>query len=83
MDESKRYLRTGKAAKILGVAEATLRRWAEEDKLPCFHTPSGQLRFDVSSIVNKTPVEKHVVLYARVSSAKQRDDLQRQQQYLR
>jgi predicted site-specific integrase-resolvase len=83
-EEVKRYIRIGKAAKILGVAPSTLRHWAEEQQITSFRTPAGHLRFDVSGLVgNQCSITRSVILYSRVSSSKQRDDLKRQQQYLR
>lgn len=38
-------LTTGKAADRLGVSANTLRRWAEERRIPFVRLPSGQLRF--------------------------------------
>lgn len=38
-------LSTGQVARLFGVAPNTVRRWAEERRIPSFTTPSGQLRF--------------------------------------
>lgn len=51
-------LSTSGAAKVLGVTDETVRRWAEEKKIRHIRLPSGQLRFrpdDLAEVV--TPVE--------------------------
>ncbi|MCL2125714.1 MAG: helix-turn-helix domain-containing protein, partial [Oscillospiraceae bacterium] len=40
----------GKAAKILGVSEVTLRRWDEDGKLVSMKTEGGHRRYDMSKI---------------------------------
>ena len=78
----------GKAAKILGVSEVTLRRWDEDGKLVSIKTEGGHRRYDISKIrpelVHKFDFQdaRKTVAYARVSSGEQRDDLERQKQVL-
>ena len=78
----------GKAAKILGVSEVTLRRWDEDGKLVSIKTEGGHRRYDISKIrpelVHKFDFRdaRKTVAYARVSSSEQRDDLARQKQVL-
>ena len=78
----------GKAAKILGVSEVTLRRWDEDGKLVSIKTEGGHRRYDISKIrpelVHKFDFQdmRKTVAYARVSSSEQRDDLERQKQVL-
>lgn len=38
-------LTTSAAARVLGVSDETLRRWADERKIRHVRLPSGQLRF--------------------------------------
>jgi predicted site-specific integrase-resolvase len=79
----------GAACEILGVKHGILRRWADEGKIRTIRTPGGMRLFDISSIdsslQHKTKAKEEMVtiLYSRVSSSKQRDDLNRQVQYLR
>jgi excisionase family DNA binding protein len=43
----------GDAARRLGVAVETLRRWANEDRLPCYRTAGGrpgQRRFKIADL---------------------------------
>ena len=78
----------GKAAKILGVSEVTLRRWDEDGKLVSIKTEGGHRRYDISKIrpelVHKFDFQdaRKTVAYARVSSGEQKDDLERQKQVL-
>lgn len=78
----------GKAAKILGVSEITLRRWDEEGRLVPIRTEGGHRRYDISKLKPET-VHKYdftdnrrTIAYARVSSHDQKDDLERQKQVL-
>ena len=78
----------GKAAKILGVSEITLRRWDEDGKLVSTRTEGGHRRYDISKIkpelVHKFDFQdtRKTIAYSRVSSSEQRDDLERQKQVL-
>ena len=71
------------AAKALGVHANTLRKWADEGKIPYEKTPFGQRRFDLGAILSAAEGGCAKVCYCRVSSAKQRDDLNRQIKQLR
>lgn len=78
----------GKAAKILGVSEITLRRWDNEGRLPSIKTEGGHRRYDISKLKPET-VHKYdfadnrkTIAYARVSSHDQKADLERQKQVL-
>ena len=83
MDE--KYISGAKVKKLLGVTDA------DTGKIKSFRTPGGQRRYEVSDLfkgpsnVNTTIVEKtkQGIVYARVSSGKQRDDLDRQVDFLR
>ena len=78
----------GKAAKILGVSEMTLRRWDIDGKLVSIKTEGGHRRYDISKInpelVHKFDFQdsRRTIAYARVSSKELRDDLERQEQAL-
>lgn len=45
ISSNERWLSLGRASQILGVNEATLRRWADEGKVKVFVTPGGHRRF--------------------------------------
>lgn len=77
-----RYLPSRKAAEVLGVHPNTLRRWADGGKIDHIRTDSGQRRYDVDSYVGRQS-QSVGVCYCRVSSYKQKDDLERQVIYMR
>jgi excisionase family DNA binding protein len=39
------WLTLGQAAKYLGVAQSTIRKWSDQGLLPAFYTPGGHRRF--------------------------------------
>lgn len=73
--------------KKYGVSTASLHRWEEEGKLSCIRLPGGKRLYsksDTEKLFSK-PIEekKKIILYARVSSEKQKGDLERQIQILK
>ena len=77
--------RLGEAAKILGVSVSTLRRWDMEGRIRLVRTPGGQRRVPESEIKRllhlreeKPRYGARVIIYARVSSYKQKDQGDRQ-----
>ncbi len=77
-----RYVKLREACEQTGLHPHTLRKYADNGVIPSIRTPSGQRLFDIDSFVgNQHPA--HTVLYARVSSRKQQDDLERQIAYLK
>ena len=70
----------GEFAKKLGVSVKTLQRWDTSGKLVAKRHPSGRRYYDSSHIPYATNGE--VVGYCRVSSASQRDDLERQVEFV-
>lgn len=87
------YVTTKKAVGLLQVTPKTLRIWDKENKIRTIRTPSGIRRYnleDIQNILNsnvspkeKTKENKQKVCYARVSSQKQMDDLNRQKDFFR
>ena len=75
------YVPLRKAVEQLGLHPNTLRRYADEGKIRFIKNGAGQRLFDVQSYVNQS-ASTAVVCYCRVSSRKQRDDLDRQVAYL-
>lgn len=51
IDERERFLLPAEAARLLGVATSTLRRWAEEGKLQSGSTIGGHRRYRESDIM--------------------------------
>lgn len=84
-----KYLSAAKARHRLGVCPKTLRNWDARGLINTTRTPTGIRLYDIESIsptTGKSPGNsKHSgrkVIYARVSSAKQKPDLERQIQFL-
>ena len=83
------HLRLNEAAHLAGVCTATLRNWANQGLVDHYLTPFGQRMFHKESILALTrgvcPPEQtqQDVVYCRVSSKKQENDLARQVALLR
>ncbi len=75
-----KYVTPRKASEYLGVSISTLRRWDSEGKIKSIRTPGGQRRFCIEEY--EAANQKPVVLYARVSTHSQKDDLERQIKFL-
>lgn len=78
-----RYYSINKASKILGVSAQTLRNWDAKGKLHPHHTSSNGYRYysqeQLNQVMNIKPnLDRLVIGYCRVSSNKQKDDLERQ-----
>jgi putative resolvase len=74
-----------KASDKLGVHPQTLRRWEREGKIIPHRTAKGQRRYNVDELLKLVQVPdsaendtRSKIIYARVSSKKQEDDLKRQ-----
>src|SRR5437773_7990903 len=44
-DEPTEWLMLGQAAKYLGVAQSTIRKWSDLGRVPAFYTPGGHRRY--------------------------------------
>ena len=42
------WLTLGQAAKYLGVAQSTIRKWSDQGRVPAFYTPGGHRRSGVA-----------------------------------
>lgn len=84
-----KYYSSKKVTEILGVTAQTLRNWDKEGKLkPSYVKSNGYRYYSEDSILSYTQERKtkknlNVIGYARVSSKKQSDDLERQVNNLR
>ncbi len=87
-----RFLTSKEACRVLGAHDNTLRQWANDELIPYIRTPGGKRRYDVSRFVaqqrggasSSVPIDtKERICYCRVSSAGQKDDLQRQIDFMR
>ncbi len=75
------------AAEELGVRPETLRRWEIQGKIEApMRTPGGMRRYDLAKLrhlaPHKAPSERVTILYARVCTNGQKDDLVRQRALL-
>ena len=78
-----KYYSINKFSKILGVSAQTLRNWDKKGKLHPQHTSSNGYRYysneQLNQVMNVKPnLDRIVIGYCRVSSNKQKDDLERQ-----
>lgn len=68
-------------AKRIGRSTVTLRRWDKEGQLTAKRMPSGHRYYDESDIrkiLNIKEAERKTIVYCRVSSSNQKDDLESQ-----
>ena len=71
------YLPSRKAAGRLGLHPQTLRHYAAQGRIPFYRNSGGQRLYDVDAFL-RGKANPQTVCYCRVSSPKQRRDLQRQ-----
>jgi excisionase family DNA binding protein len=51
------WLTLGQAAKFLGVAQSTIRKWSDQGRVPAFYTPGGHRRYrrrDLESFLDRS-----------------------------
>lgn len=82
------YANTKEAREALRITATTLRRWDKCGKIKAIRTPSGIRLYDkadIAAILGKTTIAPEIprrkVVYCRVSSKKQSDDLGRQKDF--
>ena len=78
-------VRIGIAAAVHGVSASTLRRWEKEERMqPVCRTKGGHRRYKlIKSSKEQENQQKVVIGYARVSAAKQRQELSNQQEQIK
>lgn len=81
------YVTPREAANALGVNPRTLARWSEDGLIKTIKTEAGQRRYDIAEYLKQKSgttelARRSTVLYARVSTSSQRDDLKRQTEAL-
>ena len=76
------YIPLRKAVEFLGLHPNTLRKYADEGQIKSIKNGAGQRLYDVESYQSDRSVCS-VICYCRVSSAKQKDDLERQVEFMR
>ncbi|WP_167915769.1 IS607 family transposase [Thermococcus sp. LS2] len=79
-----RLYRTGEVAKRLGVSTMTIRRWIKAGKIKAYQI-GKEFRIPESEVLRllEGKLPDKVVIYARVSSRDQKEDLERQVEYLK
>jgi excisionase family DNA binding protein len=53
-----RWVTLGEASAMLGITPGTLRRWADEGRVPVFTTPGGHRRFSSAAVTAMLPAER-------------------------
>ncbi|NJR46136.1 MAG: IS607 family transposase [Hyellaceae cyanobacterium CSU_1_1] len=75
------YIPLRKAVEFLGLHPNTLRKYADEGKINSIKNEAGQRLYDVESY-QRNSANAATICYCRVSSTKQRDDLERQIEFM-
>ena len=77
-----KYYSIHEFSKIIGVSAQTLRNWNANGKLHPHHTTVSGYRYysdeQLNQVINVKPKNRITIEYCRVSSHKQKDDLERQ-----
>ena len=77
------YVSARKASELLDYTPEHLRRLANAGKIDTIRTEGGHRRYDVDGYIkSKSDSTLVTICYCRVSSTKQRDDLERQVNYM-
>ncbi len=78
------YITGKQASKKFGYNARTISRWALAGKVKFIASPGGHKRFLIADLENISQGEdlREIVLYARVSTSTQKDDLETQRVYL-
>ena len=91
-DPGPEYISSASIKSKYQVSYTTLRKWASDGRVACLKLPGGARRYEAAGVDrimglrqgNETAAgHRKRILYARVSSAKQKPDLERQKQFLR
>lgn len=79
-----RYITPQEAQQMFGFHPKTLNRWALAGKIDFIRSVGGHARYSIDSLKQITHTEdnRKIILYARVSTATQKDDLKSQLDYL-
>lgn len=77
------YISLKKARKLIDLHPNTLRRYADEGLIDSIRNPGGQRLYDIESYLRKNSNVETTIGYCRVSSQKQKEDLQRQIEYVK
>jgi predicted site-specific integrase-resolvase len=92
MDENEKIIPLREVCKLINLKPTTIRKWAQTGKIKFIKTPTGQILYPesqfkslISSVISvKEEIsENRKIIYCRVSSKKQLEDLERQVNFLR
>ena len=78
-NEGFKMYKPGELSKILGVTRESLRNWSNAGKLETHKTEHGHRRYVYKEMEKD---KKRSIIYARVSSTKQKEDLSRQIEFM-
>jgi putative resolvase len=76
------WVRIKQASAHFGVHQATLRRQPNNNTIEYKRTINNQRLFNINTKITNSEQQKHSYIYVRVSSNKQKNDLDRQSQFL-
>jgi putative resolvase len=77
------YIPLRKAVEATGLHKNTLRKYADNGTIKTIRNAANQRLFSVDDFLGRTkPLINYEICYCRVSSSKQRDDLDRQVAYM-
>jgi putative resolvase len=95
MNKKDNYVNTKKAKEILGVHTVTLQRWEKDGKIEAIRTVGNHRMYNVDKYLKEhkneildgkaeriNELRKENICYVRVSTAGQKDDLERQKKYM-
>ena len=83
-----RHYKPKEFAELLNVSVITLQRWDNDGKLKAFRTPTNRRYYTYEQYLEYTGIHKEtdsrkIVIYTRVSTSNQKDDLKNQVEFLR
>lgn len=87
-NETNRFLKPKDVSRLLNITQTTLINWENSGRIQCVRTKGGHRRYLLSSIIERfpelrPPSTRRSICYARVSTAGQKDDLERQLDFFR
>lgn len=78
------YISPQQASQLTGFHTKTLAKWSDEGKISCIKSATGHRRYDLNTLKKMIGEdERAIILYARVSTHSQKDDLQTQTDFLK
>ena len=80
------WVKAQKAKEYYSITAPTLRAWSDNGKIRSQQQPSGRYQYWINTEkkkANNKNTDKYTIIYARVSSKKQSEDLKSQEEYLK